>query len=36
MEAYHFSVYQEWIEVNWLRLTSARDVITTVSYTNPS
>jgi hypothetical protein len=36
MEAYHFSVYQEWMGVNQLRLTSARDVTTTVSYTNPS
>jgi hypothetical protein len=36
MEAYHFSVYQEWMGVNRLRLTSARDVTMTVSYTNPS
>ena len=35
MEAYHFSVYQEWMGVNWLRLTSTRDVTTTVSYKNP-
>jgi hypothetical protein len=36
MEAYHFSIYQEWMGVNWLRFTSARDVTTIVSYTNPS
>jgi hypothetical protein len=36
MEAYYFSVYQEWMGVNRLRLTSAKDVTTTVSYTNPS
>jgi hypothetical protein len=31
MEAYHFSVYQEWMGVNRLRLTSDWDVTTTVS-----
>jgi hypothetical protein len=37
MEAYHFSVYQEWMRVNYrLRLTSARDVTMTMSYTDPS
>ena len=35
-EAYHFSVYQEWMRVNRLRLTSAKDVTTTISYINPS
>jgi hypothetical protein len=36
MEVYHFLVYQEWMGVNWLRLTSDRDVTMIVSYTNPS
>jgi hypothetical protein len=36
MEAYHFSVFQEWMEINRLRLISARDETMTVSYTNPS
>jgi hypothetical protein len=35
MEAYHFLVYQEWMGVNQLRLTSARDVTTAISYKNP-
>jgi hypothetical protein len=35
MEVYHFLVYQEWMGVNWLRLTSARDVTMIVNYTNP-
>jgi hypothetical protein len=33
MEVYYFS---EWMKVNRLKLTSARDVTMTVSYTNPS
>jgi hypothetical protein len=32
MEAYHFSVYQEWMGVNRLRLTNSRDLTTIVSY----
>ena len=36
MKAYQFSIYQEWMGVNWLRLTNARDVTMIVSYTNPS
>jgi hypothetical protein len=36
MEAFYFSVYQEWMGVNRLRLTSARDVTTTVRHSNPS
>jgi hypothetical protein len=36
MEAYHFSIYEEWMGVNRLRLTSARDVTMTVSYKNLS
>jgi hypothetical protein len=36
MEAYHFSIYQEWMGVNRVQLTSARDVTMTISYTNPS
>ena len=36
IKAYHFSIYQEWMGVSWLRFTSARDVTMTINCTNPS
>jgi hypothetical protein len=32
---YHFNVHKEWMGVNWLRMTSAKEVGKTVSYCSP-